>query len=305
MEIVDCVVIGGGPAGLTACLYLARFRRSVILADEGQSRASWIPTSHNLPGYPRGIHGADLLARLSAQCEEFGPVGRLGAVQAIEAEHEGIFRLSLRDRQLLARRVVIATGVVDRCPPIPGYDEAVRSGLLRFCPICDGFEAMGKRVAVIGGDDHAARETLFVRTYANDVTLLSLGQNIISRDFRERLRVDGVKVVDVGAESLNFAAGELVASGSDSGVLQPFQVVYAALGTDPRSDLAKCVGATSDDSGCLQVDSHQRTVVPGVYAAGDIVRGLHQISVAMGEAAIAATAIHNGLGHRPAGEARS
>ena len=299
-EILDCLVIGGGPAGLTASLYLTRFRRSVLVADEGRSRASWIPRSHNFPGFPEGVNGKDLLARLKSQAEEYGFPDWAGGVQALKRNGEGIWAVTLGDRQVRAKTILIATGVVDRRPPLRGCDDAVRQALLRFCPICDGFEAKGERIAVIGNDDHAARETLFLRTYSARLTLLSLGAPDMSREFRDRLAASGVPVVAVRPDSLAIDDSKLVALTIEGEHLEPFEVVYAALGVEPQNQLAQSLGAMTDDSGCLQVDRHQQTVVPGVYAAGDVVRGLHQISVAIGEAAIAATAIHNSLPPAPA-----
>ena len=298
--IFDCAVIGAGPAGLTASLYLTRFRRSVIVADEGRSRASWIPRSHNFPGFPQGVNGKELLVRLKRQAEEFGCPEWAGGVQTLQRSEDGLWAVTLSDRQVRARTILLATGVVDRRPPLRDCDDAIKSALLRFCPICDGFEAMSERIAVIGNDDHAARETLFLRSYSANMALLSLGAHHISRDFCERLTASRVPIIAVRPDSLAIAGGKLVAIPLGGEGLEPFEVIYAALGVEPQNQLAQSIGAGADDSGCLAVDSHQQTRVPGVYAAGDVVRGLHQISVAIGEAAIAATAIHNSLPPVPA-----
>jgi thioredoxin reductase (NADPH) len=296
VDTFDCVVIGAGPAGLTAALYLVRFRRSVLIADGGRSRASLIPRSHNFPGIPGGVHGADLLAQLRSQVEQYGPVQWAGAVQGLESAPAGLWRVQLADRRVLARTILLATGVVDRRPPLPDPETAIQQGLLRFCPICDGFEAMLDRVAVIGDDDHAAREALFLRTYSPSVSLLCLGSvKQISRDMRARLDASGITVTAIDPASLRVEARKLVARRMDGSELAPFEVVYGALGVEPQSKLAESIGVVRDASSCIVVDDHQQTIVPNVYAAGDVVRGLDQISVAFGEAAIAASAIHNRL----------
>lgn len=295
-DIFDCLILGAGPAGLAAALYLRRFRRTVLVADAGQSRAALIPRSHNVPGFAGGIRGLDLLAQLREQLAPFGPVDWAGHVTRIERVDDSLWRATFADRTVLGRTVLFATGVVDRRPPISEPEQAIHDGLLRFCPICDGFEAMLDRIAVIGMDDHAASEAQFLRAYSPSVSLLTLGSNhTVSRASREALDAAGVPLIAVQADSLKVEGGRLHAWRMDGSELEPFEVVYGALGVEPQSDLAETIGVVLDGSGCILVDEHQRTFLPNVYAAGDVVRGLDQISVAVGEAAIAATAIHNSL----------
>jgi thioredoxin reductase (NADPH) len=194
----------------------------------------------------------------------------------------------------LARTVLLATGIIDRRPPLPDAAAAIRDGLLRFCPICDGFEAMLDRIAVIGDDDHAAREALFLRTYSPSVSLLRLRTaKTVSRQMRERQQAAGATLISVDPASLGVEDYNLVARRTDGTDITPFDVVYGALGGEPQNQLALGLGLVADASGCIAVDDHQQTARPAIYAAGDIVRGLDQISVVLGEAAIAATAIHN------------
>ncbi|WP_293382104.1 NAD(P)/FAD-dependent oxidoreductase [Phenylobacterium sp. SCN 70-31] len=295
-DVFDCLILGGGPAGLAAALYLRRFRRTVLIADAGQSRAALIPRSHNVPGFAGGIRGLDLLAQLREQLALFGPVDWAGPVARLDCMGEALWRAALADRTVLGRTVLFASGVLDRRPPIPEPEQAIRDGLLRFCPICDGFEAMLDRIAVIGMDDHAASEALFLRAYSPSVSLLTLGYNhTVSRASREALEGAGVPLIVVQPDGFKVQDNRLHALRIDGSELEPFEVVYGALGVEPQSGLAETIGVVTDGSGCILVDEHQRTFLPGVYAAGDVVRGLDQISVAVGEAAIAATAIHNSL----------
>lgn len=294
-DIFDCLILGAGPAGLAAALYLRRFRRTVLVADAGQSRAALIPRSHNVPGFAGGIRGVDLLARLREQLAPFGPVDWAGHVTRLDRVDEALWRATLADRAVLGRTILFATGVVDRRPPIPEPEQAIRDGLLRFCPICDGFEAMLQRIAVIGMDDHAASEAVFLRAYSR-VSLLTLGSNhAVSRASRKALDAAGVPLIAAQPETLKVEGGRLHAWRMDGSGLEPFEVVYGALGVEPQSDLAEAVGVVVDGSGYILVDERQRTFLPNVYAAGDVARGLDQISVAFGEAAIAATSIHNSL----------
>jgi thioredoxin reductase (NADPH) len=288
----EVLVVGAGPAGLTAATYLARFRRRVLVADAGEPRACWIPVSRNMPGFPDGITGGAILTRLREQAAEYGAVIEGGGVSALRRTDDG-FEAELNGRTLKVRAVLLATGVIDHHPDLPGVERAIARSLIRICPICDGYEAVDRAVAVIGDDDKGVREAAFLRTYTDRVTLVHVGdpQALTLRDELQRL---GVGLVETPIESVDIE-GDRVTALSWSGRKQAFDVVYSALGTSPNVDLAQDVGAARAEDGRLQVDLHQATSVPGLYAAGDVVRGLNQIAVAAAEAAVAATAIHNDL----------
>ncbi len=291
MRRVDVLVIGAGPAGLTAATYLARFRRSVLVADGGKPRACWIPVSHNMPGFPEGITGDDILKRLTLQAEEYGAVVQSGRVVSIHRE-DGDFVACIDAETVRARAVLLATGVVDRRPPLPGVDDAIETSLVRICPICDGYEATGKRVAVIADDDLGLREAAFIRGYSDQVTLFHVGDGP-APDLDEAKRL-GVEVLVGPVEALSLQddhARCMVWGGQE----RRFDHVYSALGTTANVDLATALGVRCAEDGRLEVDDHQQTSVPGLWAAGDVVRGLNQIAVATAEAAVAATAIHNAL----------
>lgn len=291
MNDVDVLVIGAGPAGLTAATYLARFRRSVLVADGGKPRACWIPVSHNMPGFPEGITGDAMLKRMTAQAEEYGAVVEAGRVETLERDGEALVA-RLNGRAVRARAVILATGVVDRRPPLPGVDDAIERSLVRICPICDGYEATDKAVAVIGDDAMGLREAAFLRTYSDRVTLIHVGEGPSPLpDEAARLGVE-VLVGPVEAMRLEGERATCLVSG---GAERVFDHVYSALGTTPAVDLAVRLGARRADDGRLAVDDHQATSVPGLWAVGDVVRGLNQIAVATAEAAVAATAAHNEL----------
>lgn len=291
MNDVDVLVIGAGPAGLTAATYLARFRRSVLVADGGKPRACWIPVSHNMPGFPEGITGDAMLKRMTAQAEEYGAVVEAGRVETLERDGE-VLVARLNGRAVRARAAILATGVVDRRPPLPGVDDAIERSLVRICPICDGYEATDKAVAVIGDDAMGLREAAFLRTYSDRVTLIHVGEGPSPLpDEAARLGVE-VLVGPVEAMRLEGERATCLVSG---GAERVFDHVYSALGTTPAVDLAVRLGARRADDGRLAVDDHQATSVPGLWAVGDVVRGLNQIAVATAEAAVAATAAHNEL----------
>jgi thioredoxin reductase (NADPH) len=264
------------------------------VADSGGSRAAWIPRSHNHPGFPDGVVGKTLLARMRRQAEKYGAAIRNGRVDALKPARSG-FRAMMEGDTLRAATVILATGVIDNAPDIPGLEDGVARRLVRICPICDGYEAMDRRIGVIGRDGHCAREAIFLTTWSDDVTFLNVGASPLPRDLKADLERAGVQVVDSAVQGVAIEKRRISAFNLKTGEPCRFDVVYSALGVTPRNQLAVEAGAALDEGGRLVVNAHQQTSVPGLYAAGDVVRGLNQISTAEGEGAIAATDVHNRL----------
>jgi thioredoxin reductase (NADPH) len=293
-DVLDALVIGGGPAGLTAAIYLARFRRRALVVEAGDSRCDWIPRSHNHPGFPDGVRGRTLTGRMRRQAERYGAQIVPARVTRLSRARGG-FRADTSAGEVLARKVILATGVVDNAPPIPGLEDGVARGLVRICPICDGYEVIGQRVGVIGRDDHCAREATFLTTYSDQVAFIHVGEAPLPAATRRRLARAGVEVIESAVRAVRIEKRRITAFDFAAGEPRPFDVVYSALGVTPRTELAEQLGARLDTGGRLVVGAHQETSVAGLYAAGDVVRGLNQISTAEAEGAIAATDVHNSL----------
>jgi thioredoxin reductase (NADPH) len=289
-EVQDVIVVGGGPAGLTAAIYLGRFRRRCTVLEDGHSRAQWIPKSHNIPGFTAGVGGSDLLSALREQALQFGAQIQRAHVSSLDAT-EGVFSLKYDGRQIYARHVILATGVRDHLPAIGGVSEAVLRSVIRLCPICDAFEAIDKHIAVISDGPRGEREAAFLRSYSAHVTLLDLGKSPATRS--SSTLSGGIERIPIHLADLNVRPDGVTLNTAAEN--RRFDVVYLALGCSPQQDLARSVCASRDEQGILQVNSHQQTTVPGLYAAGDVVRGLNQVIVAAAESAIAATDIHNKL----------
>ena len=292
---VDCLIVGAGPGGLTAAIYLARFHRDIAVVDEGRSRARFIPKTHNYPGFPRGLSGPDLLERLREQAERYKARVREGLVEEIVLA-DGGFRAKVGKDSIDARKVILATGVVDIEPEMPGLEAAIECGCVRLCPICDGFEVTDRAVAVYGPADMAPGHALFMRTFTNDVTLLTPADcAAIAADECAKLRRAGIRVADSPAVELYMTPDKRAGVRLADGAELVFATLYPTLGCRMRSDLAVKLGARCTEAGEVVVDAHQRTSVPGLYAVGDVVNALNQIAVAVGHAAIAATDVHNQL----------
>jgi thioredoxin reductase (NADPH) len=158
---LDVIIIGAGPAGLTAATYLGRFRRPTLVIDAGESRARWIPESHNTPGFPQGVGGTALLSRLREQALRYGSSLYEGTVNALDKKDGVGFVIRIGAQRFRSRFVMLATGVLDQLPPIEGAAEAISQGFLKICPICDAYEMIDKRIALFGDGAHAAREAEF------------------------------------------------------------------------------------------------------------------------------------------------
>lgn len=292
IDTLDTLIIGAGPAGLTAASYLGRFHRKTILVDGNASRARWIPESHNIPGFPQGIGGDELLCQLRAQAVRYGAEIIAGRVSSL-GRGDNCFVVRIGSDTLLSRYVLLATGIRDRLPELPGAEEAVLRSLLRICPICDAFEATGKDIAVIGDGVHGDREAEFLRTYSDRITLIHIGSKR-NGAANQRLAERGIRIVETTLQQLEIEQNSLFLRLPDQRN-RSFDVCYAALGCTPQNSLAAGLGAKLDEGKALLVNAHQETSVANLYAAGDVVRGLNQVVVAASEAAIAATDIHNKL----------
>jgi len=295
--ILDCLIVGGGPAGLTAAIYLARFHLDILVVDGGKSRASWIPCTRNHAGYPEGIAGKELLERMRDQACKYGAKIETEFVTKLERdEKSGLFTATWGSGEAKARTVLLATGVSNRRPPMDEglHDDALARGLVRYCPICDGYEVTDKKVGVIGSDSHGVAEALFIRSYTADVTLIAPDKSLrLKPEDSQKLKDAGIDCVDGPAQAVAIDREFIVVDTAEGHYV--FDSIYPALGSDTHTQLGEMVGAKLANDGCFLCDAHQRTSVPGLYAAGDVVHGLDQISHAMGEGGVAATTIRNDL----------
>jgi len=289
----DCLVVGAGPAGLTAATYLARFHRDIVVVDAGRSRARWIPTSHNVPGFPRGVAGETLLQRLRAQAGEYGVDIREGCIARLQRDDDGFTATAADGARWRARTVILASGIVDVMPAMPGLEDAIERHVVRLCAVCDGYEASDERIAVYAPIDIAIGHALFLRTFSSRVSAVRSQPGDAAPELAAAAQAAGVALLPPSV-SLHHD-GECCVFTFDDGSTQRFDTVYPVLGCDAQSQLATALGARSDDNGELRVDAHQQTSVDGLYAIGDVVSALNQISVGVGHAAVAASDIHNRL----------
>lgn len=299
-EPVDTLVIGAGVAGLTAAMYLARFRRSVVTIHDGTSRALRIPRTHNAPGFPDGIDGVELVERMTRHATEYGAEIVEGRVTAVTRDGEVFVAEVEGGPSLRARSVILATGIELNEVDLPRevHEQALRDHVLRYCPICDGHEATGKAIGVLGHDSGGAAEALFLRQYSDDIVLMPLHHPELEPAQTAELTRAGIRLERGALEALEPSADRMTIR-LEGGRTIDVDILYPALGCRPRSDLALSLGLREGDNGCIDSRGPFGTDnAPGVYAAGDLVEGLDQISVAMGHGAVAATKAHNWLRER-------
>lgn len=287
----DALVIGGGPAGLTGGLYLARFRRRVLVVDDGRSRALRIPRTHNMPGYPEGIVGAELMSLIRRQAKRYGVEFADGRVEKLEKTEDG-FCARWPGAEVRARLVLLATGTSDIEPAVSHLAEAVGSGALRYCPVCDAFEVIDRNVGVIADGPAGVREALYLRHFTPNLTVFLLsGESCLDEANRDKLAAAQIRLVEEPIDSVRLSDGAIVVRHGEAETR--CDSVYSALGMHIHAELAP--DAERDEDGYLVTDRRRQTNVEGLYAAGDVLQGLNQITVAMGDAAIAAAAMHLAL----------
>jgi thioredoxin reductase (NADPH) len=295
IPVLDCLIIGAGPGGLTAAIYLRRFHRDIMIIDKGESRLSLIPVSHNYPGFADGVPGTALLDTLKTQLAKLGCNVTAGEVTSLARDEHG-FIADWDGGRVRARTVIMATGIVDIGLPTENWRAAIRHGAVRLCPICDGYDVTDRRIALVCGQDNRVQHARFMRTFSADITLiLPADAPPLDQDEREALDQVGVTWLESPALDVSTVDMRTPLVHTADGSQHAFDVLYPMMGENARSLLAQSLGARVGDCGDLLVDGHQRTNIDGLYAVGDVVVGINQISVSTGQAAVAATAVHNGL----------
>lgn len=289
----EAAVIGNGPGGLLAALYLGRFKRSVAVFGAGDPRASWIPKTHNLIGYENGISGNELLAKMRSHALDVGAEMIKDRVK-IYPEGEG-FIIRGNKTKMRVQNVIIATGITDVHPPFSNLLELREQGLIRYCPVCDAYEFQDKKIVTLVNDEHGFKASLFLHRYSNDMQIVASPN---SKPDEKTLALIDQRNVEIIYEEIRAVTetGKRLKVSLGSGRVVDADVLYPALGfivnDDSFSHIKELKRARN---GCLVVEEKQRLQIPGMYAIGDCVDGLSQIAVAAGQAAIAATALHTDI----------
>jgi thioredoxin reductase len=284
---VDAVVVGGGPAGLAAALWLGRYRRSVVVVDSGEYRSKAVEHSHGYLGrdpqtpvelLDRGR--TELLAYPTASIEP-------SYVTSITRRSDDLFDVSLGEGSLVAHRVVLATGVRDVLPEVAGIDEHYGASVFH-CPACDGYEARDRDVIAIGWDEKLVGFAATLLNWARSVTVVTDGRRFSGDEAcRTKMADLDIELIEEAAAEFVGPRGELESLRLASGRSLPASLVFFSLAHVPRVKLATSLGCALDEEGYVVVDREGQTSVQGVYAAGDITPELQLVQVAAASGVVA------------------
>jgi thioredoxin reductase len=293
VQRVDVAIVGGGPAGLSAALMLGRCRRSVVVIDAGEQRNRKAHEIHGLLSRDR-TSPTDLLRHAQSDLLHYPSVKlQTGYVTDVTGAR-GAFTVHTKDGETLeARRVLLATGVIDVLPGIEGLPELFGRSV-HHCPHCDGYEYAGKPIGVYGQAGPGTEAALAMLAWSEDVVLFT-DDRPLAPDDRTRCEELGVVVRDERVVRLEGRDGRLERVVLAGGSPVARAALFLVAGQREQSDLAKQLGCELNEAGIVKTDAHEVTRVPGVYAAGDTSIGEQLVVVAAAEGAIAATKIHASL----------
>ncbi|MDB9301940.1 NAD(P)/FAD-dependent oxidoreductase [Halorubrum ezzemoulense] len=295
----EIAVVGGGPAGLTTALYGARLGHETVLIDRGGGRAAMMADTHNVIGVTEEVSGNELLATGREQVQSYGGTFERGFVTDVERTDDDRFRLSTNDSEILADRVVLATGFSDERPepPLPRNAKG-----LHWCLHCDAYMFVDEPVYVMGHGEAAAHVAMIMLNMTDDVDLLTRGaEPTWSDETAAQLEAHPVEVVhdDISGVENDPDSGWLEAMEFEDGTRREYRGGFPMYGSDYNTALAEALGCDLTDGGEIDVDDHGRTSEDGVFAVGDITPGHNQVPVAMGQGAKAGIAVHKELREFP------
>ncbi|HEV2884870.1 MAG TPA: NAD(P)/FAD-dependent oxidoreductase [Pyrinomonadaceae bacterium] len=293
-SLFDAIIVGGGPAGLSAALVLGRCRRRVLVCDEGNPRNA---SSHGLHGYLTrdGIKPAEFLNIAREQLVPYESV-ELRRTRVVKARKlDNSFELTLATGDIVrSRKLLLATGVVDELPRLEGIANFYGRSVFH-CPYCDGWEFRDKPVAIYGRGESGSGLALELKLWSRDLVLCTDGPSELGADELQKLSEHNISLREERIERLEGSDGRLERIIFKSGEPIERQAMFFSTGHEQRSDLPEQLGCEYDDEGCVATGEYETTNVPGLYVAGDASRLVHFVIVAASEGAQAAVAINKEL----------
>lgn len=307
MENYDIIIIGAGPAGLSAGLYAGRQNSKALILDKGLTGGLGleVPMMENYPGF-EAISGMDLIVKMKNQTERFCEIREHIMIKSIKNVDDGfllevksIHSLEEKIDEIFAKSVILATGASHRHLNVPGEEEFLGRGV-SYCATCDGMFFTGRDVLMIGGGNSAAQEAIFLKNLGANVKLVHSGRKLrCDNHLLDLLNEKEIPII-LKARPKEIKGNMMVESvlftidGKEEEI--PTNGVFISLiGNNPSNELAKELNVELDEDGYIITDKNQATNVKGVYAAGDITGGLKQWVVACSEGAIAATSAYKSL----------
>ncbi|MDP9177967.1 MAG: NAD(P)/FAD-dependent oxidoreductase [Gemmatimonadota bacterium] len=291
----DVAVIGGGPAGLSAALWLARYLHSVVLVDSGEPR-NW--ETRGINGFlgAHGIRSPDLRARGRKDAEKYGAVLIDDTVDTVKEIEDDCYRLQLKSgKSIEARRLLLAIGIKDHWPPIPGLADCYGE-TAHVCPDCDGYETHGRKTVVVGSGRKAVGIALALTTWTEKIVICTNGEPAgINAEHLTKLETLNIPTLEQKITCIKSREGEITCLELAGGMSLDCDRLYFAIGQYPADDIGKQLGCKRDEHNLIEVKENNRTSVKNVYAAGDITPGPQLAIAAAASGAVAALAIHQSL----------
>jgi len=291
----DVAVVGGGPAGLCASLWLARYLHKVVVVDSGDPR-NW--ETRGINGYlgHQGIRSPELRALGRAEAAKFGVDFVDGIVDRTTNEPGELFAMRLRDGMTIeADRILLTIGIKDFWPEIPGLERCYGE-TIHVCPDCDGYETRDKKTVVVGTGRKAVGMALALTTWTRQVVICTNGEKAeMSQALLDKLKALNIPVLEPPIKCVVSKSTEIVGIDLEGGMSLDCERLYLAIGQYPADDLGAQLGCKRDDLGRLVIDDRNHTSVKNVYAAGDIAPGPQLAIGAAASGAVAAIAIHASL----------
>jgi thioredoxin reductase (NADPH) len=287
----EVLVIGGGPAGLSASLYLARYDRRVLLFDTGRGRSTWHQTNYNYLGFPGGIEATKLRELGREQLSEFSQVTTLEhKIETLRREGD-LFIAQGQAGEWVGRAVILCTGVVDHYPHFEGWEAYVGRSMF-WCITCDGYGCRDNRVVVTGCTNEAASTAMQLQRFTKQLIVLSNGDDcLITPTFLKRLENANIPLIHDKIDKVVGTNGQFEKLYTKTGRCIELDQLFSQQGATPQTKLARDLGVTLNEIGYIETDTEQKTNIPGVYAAGDVTRLFsQQISTAVHEGGQAASA---------------
>lgn len=298
--IHDVAIVGGGPAGLSAAIWLGRYLHTVVLIDSGDPR-NW--ETYGVNGYLGlpGIRPPDLRGAGREECRRLGVELVDAVAKTVEKVSDDEFVVTLDEgRQLRARRLLLAIGIRDIWPDVPGL-EHIYGANAHVCPDCDGFQTRGKKTAVLGSGRKAVSLALNLTTWTRDLVILTNGEDpgLDREEYCRKLDALNIPVLTERIRRIDYNGSEIYSLEFENGMCLDADKVFFSIGQEPadayEDGLCGQLGCKRDDEGNIVVDRHGHTSVYNVFAAGDITPGPQLAVAAAAEGAIAALAIHKSL----------
>lgn len=270
--IYDCIIIGKGPAGISAGLYVKRANRKVLVIGKDGGALEKTKQIQNYYGFPNGISGKELLENGLQQAESLGI--ETVTDEVIGVSFDGVYQVKTRNQNFSATTLILATGTSRNIPKIKGIKEFEGKGV-SYCAVCDAFFYRNKEVTVIGSGDYAFAEAEELRPIVKSVTILTNGE-VPVENRSNKIEIKEEKITEIrgeeGVREIAFENGEIIS----------IDGVFVAIGTASSTDLAKKIGAVINNNQIV-VNEEMQTNVPGLYACGDCTGGLFQITKAVYE----------------------